>query len=82
VHQYKGEVWLTPGEAAEKFNVALQTVYYWVYSGQVTILDLQDPELPVSPESLRSKFHISESSMRERTSRPWGPGIRLSSSRS
>ena len=77
--RYKNEVWLTPNEASEKFNVSFQTIYYWIYTKQVELLDLEDPELPVTIESLRSKFHISESSLRERTRREWGPGIRLES---
>jgi len=75
--QYKGERWLTPAEAAEKFNVSFQTVYYWIYTNQVELLDLDDPDLPITVESLRSKFHISETSMKKRTQEPWGAGVRL-----
>ena len=68
--------WLTPSEAAVKFNVGLQTVYHWIYSGQLELLDVDgDPTLPVTSESLKTKFHIKEDSISERVKRPWGPGI-------
>ena len=76
-------VWMTPKEAAARFNVGLQTVYQWVYTRQVTLLDpardFEGCDVRVTEPSLKTRFHISETSMKERTSRPWGPGVPLQS---
>ena len=76
-------VWLTPKESAERFNVGLQTVYQWVYTRQVKLLDpardFEGCDVVVTEPSLKTRFHISEASMKERVKRPWGPGVPLQS---
>ena len=74
---FQGKSWLTPSEAAERYNVGLQTVYHWVYTKQLELLNLEDASLPFTRESLSTKFHISEDSLKERVARPWGAGIKF-----
>lgn len=65
MYNSNGEIYLTPQEAAKKHKIPLPTIYYWVQSERVDLLDLKEAckVLPFGPEDLKSQCYIREQSL-------------------
>lgn len=66
--RYNGENYYSPQEAVAKFRLAQSTIYYWVDSGIIETLDLDEfcKDLPLEPKELRSQIYIAESVLKEK----------------